>query len=254
MNWRAIRAIYVYEMSRTFRTLIQSLVAPVISTSLYFVVFGTAIGSRIDTRRGRRLRRLHRPRPDHADRADAVDLQRLLRHLLPEVHRHDLRAALRADLLSRDRHRLRRRRRHQVLHHRPRHLRHRAPLRDAAGPPPRGDARLSGAHLPQLQPLRLHHRHLGEELRAAPAGAAARHLAAGLPRRQLLLDHHAAAALAEDHPVQPGGLPDLRLPLGLLRHRRRRRRPQPRRDRALHADLPRCIVWWIFRTGYRIRT
>ena len=48
----------------------------------------------------------------------------------------------------------------------------------------------------------------------------------------LLLDHHAAAALAEDHPLQPGGLPDLRLPLGLLRHRRRRRRPQPRRDRS----------------------
>ena len=47
MNWRAIRAIYYYEMSRTFRTIIQSLVAPVISTSLYFVVFGTAIGSRI---------------------------------------------------------------------------------------------------------------------------------------------------------------------------------------------------------------
>ncbi len=47
MNWHAIRAIYVYEMSRTFRTIIQSLVAPVISTSLYFVVFGTAIGSRI---------------------------------------------------------------------------------------------------------------------------------------------------------------------------------------------------------------
>ena len=52
MNWRAIRAIYSYEMSRTFRTLLQSLVAPVISTSLYFVVFGTAIGSRIDTVEG----------------------------------------------------------------------------------------------------------------------------------------------------------------------------------------------------------
>jgi ABC-2 type transport system permease protein len=47
MNWQAIQAIYVSEMARTFRTLLQSLVAPVISTSLYFVVFGTAIGSRI---------------------------------------------------------------------------------------------------------------------------------------------------------------------------------------------------------------
>jgi ABC-2 type transport system permease protein len=52
MNWRAIRAIYYYEMSRTFRTIIQSLVAPVISTALYFVVFGTAIGSRIETVEG----------------------------------------------------------------------------------------------------------------------------------------------------------------------------------------------------------
>ena len=48
MNWHAIRAIYRFEMSRTFRTLLQSLVSPVLSTSLYFVVFGTAIGSRIE--------------------------------------------------------------------------------------------------------------------------------------------------------------------------------------------------------------
>ncbi|MDF0600723.1 ABC transporter permease [Psychromarinibacter sp. C21-152] len=48
MNWRAIQAIYIYEMTRTVRTIWQSVVSPVISTSLYFVVFGTAIGSRID--------------------------------------------------------------------------------------------------------------------------------------------------------------------------------------------------------------
>ncbi|MDO9125840.1 MAG: ABC transporter permease, partial [Parvibaculum sp.] len=47
MNLHAIRAIYVFEMARTFRTLLQSIVSPVISTSLYFVVFGAAIGSRI---------------------------------------------------------------------------------------------------------------------------------------------------------------------------------------------------------------
>lgn len=47
MNIQAVRAIYVFEMSRTFRTLIQSIVSPVISTALYFVVFGTAIGSRM---------------------------------------------------------------------------------------------------------------------------------------------------------------------------------------------------------------
>jgi ABC-2 type transport system permease protein len=52
MNWRAVWAIYRKEMARTFRTLLQSLVSPVISTSLYFVVFGAAIGSRIETVEG----------------------------------------------------------------------------------------------------------------------------------------------------------------------------------------------------------
>ena len=47
MNLHAIRAIYRFEMARTRRTLLQSIVSPVISTSLYFVVFGSAIGSRI---------------------------------------------------------------------------------------------------------------------------------------------------------------------------------------------------------------
>ena len=47
MNLHAVRAIYTLEMARTWRTLLQSIVSPVISTSLYFVVFGAAIGSRI---------------------------------------------------------------------------------------------------------------------------------------------------------------------------------------------------------------
>lgn len=47
MNWTAVAAIYRYEMTRFFRTLMQSFLSPVLSTSLYFVVFGAAIGSRI---------------------------------------------------------------------------------------------------------------------------------------------------------------------------------------------------------------
>jgi ABC-2 type transport system permease protein len=47
MNLRGVAAIYIFEMARTGRTLMQSIVAPVLSTSLYFVVFGAAIGSRI---------------------------------------------------------------------------------------------------------------------------------------------------------------------------------------------------------------
>src|ERR671916_1391780 len=46
-NWHGVRAIYKFEMARALRTLWQSVVTPVITTSLYFVVFGTAIGSRM---------------------------------------------------------------------------------------------------------------------------------------------------------------------------------------------------------------
>jgi ABC-2 type transport system permease protein len=47
MNFEAIKTIYTYEMARTFRTLLQSIVAPVITTALYFIVFGSAIGGSI---------------------------------------------------------------------------------------------------------------------------------------------------------------------------------------------------------------
>ena len=47
MNFRAVRSIYVFEMARAGRTVFQSIVSPVVSTSLYFVVFGAAIGTRI---------------------------------------------------------------------------------------------------------------------------------------------------------------------------------------------------------------
>ena len=49
MNLPAVRAIYQFEMARTFRTITQSIASPVLSTSLYFVVFGSAIGSRMGT-------------------------------------------------------------------------------------------------------------------------------------------------------------------------------------------------------------
>ena len=62
-----------------------------------------------------------------------------------------------------------------------------------------------------------------------------------------------AAGLADDHAVQPGRLPDLRLPLVVLRHRRRGGRHLDRGDRRFTA-ICLAIVWWIFRTGYRLRT
>lgn len=47
LNWPAVKAIYRFEMARTFRTITQSIASPVLSTSLYFVVFGAAIGARM---------------------------------------------------------------------------------------------------------------------------------------------------------------------------------------------------------------
>ena len=114
MNLHAVRAIYRFEMARTWRTLLQSIVSPVVSTSLYFVVFGSAIGSRIPEVGRRQLRRLHRAGPGDAVAADAKHLQRLVRHLLSQVHRHDLRAAVGAGLHAGDRGELCRRGRHQV--------------------------------------------------------------------------------------------------------------------------------------------
>ena len=52
MNYYAIKAIYVFEMARWWRTVTQSIISPVVSTSLYFVVFGAAIGSRIESVEG----------------------------------------------------------------------------------------------------------------------------------------------------------------------------------------------------------
>ena len=52
MNWHSVRAIFGHEMARFFRTIWQSLASPVLSTVLYFVVFGAAIGGRIQAVEG----------------------------------------------------------------------------------------------------------------------------------------------------------------------------------------------------------
>ena len=70
MNIHGVRAIYRFEMARTRRTLLQSIVSPVISTSLYFVVFGAAIGSRISEIDGVSYGAFIVPGPDHAVAAD----------------------------------------------------------------------------------------------------------------------------------------------------------------------------------------
>jgi ABC-2 type transport system ATP-binding protein len=143
MNLPAMRAIYLFEMARTRRTLLQSIVSPVISTSLYFVVFGAAIGSRIDEIDGVSYGAFIVPGLIMLSTADAERRQRVVRHLLSALHGNDLRAALGAGLVSRDRGQLCRRCGDQVDLPRPDHPRdcrrcscrsHRSILLDAALP------------------------------------------------------------------------------------------------------------------------
>ena len=103
MNVHAVRTIYKFEMARAWRTLLHSIVSPVISTSLYFVVFGAAIGSRINQVEGVSYGAFIVPGLIHAHAADSERIQRLLRHLLPPVFRHDLRDPVGDGLLFRDR-------------------------------------------------------------------------------------------------------------------------------------------------------
>ena len=74
-----------------------------------------------------------------------------------------------------------------------------------------------------------------------------------LPRRQLLFDQHAAAGLADRHAVQSGRLSDQRLPLELLRHRRRRASAISLAMTLVFLAVCLAIVWWMFRTGYRLK-
>ena len=132
MNFRAVRAIYLFEMARTWRTLLQSIVSPVVSTSLYFVVFGAAIGSRITQVEGVSYGTFIVP--------GLVMLSVLTQSIanasfgiyFPKFVGTIYEILVGADLLSRDRARLCRRGRDQVHHPRPDHPGHRGSVRAAA--------------------------------------------------------------------------------------------------------------------------
>ena len=188
--------------------------------------------------RRRRLRRVHRAGADHALAADAEHLERVDRHLLPEIHRDDFRNPVGAAVLRRGRRRLCRRGRHQVGCDRPHHPGDRNAVRAGAHSPSRLDGRLPPADLGRVQPVRLHHRHLGQDFRAARDHTGADRHAAHLPRRGLLFDRHAAPVLAHRQPFQSGRLSGERLPLELLWPRRRERRRQPRLHGPVHRHLP----------------
>ncbi len=126
MNWRGVWAIYRFEMARTGRTVFQSIVSPVLSTSLYFIVFGAAIGSRIPEVENVNYGAFIVPGLIMMTLVDAERDERLVRHLLPALRRHHLRDSVGADLGVRDRAGLCRRGGHQVGdpgNHHPRHRR-----------------------------------------------------------------------------------------------------------------------------------
>ncbi len=108
VNLPAIRAIYRFEMARAFRTWMQSILSPVLSTSLYFVVFGSAIGSRMGTVEGVDYGSFIIPGLVMLSLLGESDLERVVRHLPAEVVGHDLRAAVVAGVVRRGRDRLRR--------------------------------------------------------------------------------------------------------------------------------------------------
>ena len=89
-NRYGVWAVYKFEMARAIRTIWQSLVTPVITTSLYFVVFGGAIGSRLTHVGGVPYGAFIVPGPNHAVAVHAEHLQWLFRNLHAEIHRHDL--------------------------------------------------------------------------------------------------------------------------------------------------------------------
>ena len=221
-------------MARTARTIWQSIVSPVLSTSLYFVVFGAAIGSRISQIDGVSYGAFIVPGLIMLMLLTQSTMQRLVRHLFPALHRHDLRDPVGAGVVVRDRARLCRGGGDQVDRPRADHPGHLVAVRAAAHRASVLDAGLPGADGGHLQPVRLHHRHLGRRFREAADRAAADHHAADVPRRHLLFDPRAAAALAEDHLVQSGGLSDQRLPLELLRDLRRQPGGQLRHDAGVH--------------------
>ena len=242
MNARAFNrygvwAIYRFEMARFMRTLLQSLVTPVISTALYFVVFGSAIGSRMSNVDGVSygafivpgLMMLSVFTASISNASFGIyfpkftgTIYELLSAPISFVEMiigYVGAAATKSIMLG------------LIILGTATFF---VPVQIRS---PGGDGRLPVADGDDLQPVRLRHRRLGEGLRAAAAHPDADRDPADLPGRRLLLDRHAAARLAHGRPVQSRRLSDQRLSMELLRHRRRRRGDEPGDDGRVPAGV-----------------
>ena len=242
MNWRAVWAIYRFEMARTGRTIFQSIVSPVISTSLYFVVFGAAIGSRIPQVEGVGYGAFIVPglimmmllTQSVTNASFGIYFPRfvgtIFEILSAPVSAFEIvlgyvgAAATKSIVLGLI-----------ILATAGLFV----PLRIAH---PVWMLAFLVLTAVDLQPVRLHHRALGGRLREAADHPAFGHHAADVPRRQLLLDQRAAAVLAGGEPRQSDRLSDLGLPLELLRGFRRQRDRERRDHRGVSSRLasPSC--------------
>ncbi len=194
VNAYGVWAIYHFEMARTLRTSGASIATPVISTSLYFVVFGGAIASRIQTVGGVQYGAFIVPglimlllmTESISNASFGIYLPKFTgtkyEILSAPISAIEIiigyvgAAATKSIVLG--------------LHR----ARHRRPSSSTLDVAASGLGRvLPGVDLDRLQHVRLHHRHLGQELRAAELHPHADRDAADLPRRRLLFDRHAAA-------------------------------------------------------------
>ena len=252
MNCRAVWAIYGFEMARTGRTLMQSIAFPVISTSLYFVVFGAAIGSRITEMEGVSYGAFIVPglvmmmllTQSTSNASFGIYFPRfagtIYEILSAPVSYIEIvlgyvgAAATKSIILG------------AII------LATAALLRAVAHRASGLDGGVPGADSGELQPARLHHRHLGRRLRKAAADPALGADSADVPGRHVLFHQRAAAGLADHQPVQPDRLSgrgfrwsffemadvDIRISVAMT---------------LVFLALCLAVVAWIFRTGYKLK-
>ena len=239
MNLRAVQAIYRFEMARTGRTIWQSIVSPVLSTSLYFVVFGAAIGSRITEIEGVSYGAFIVPglimltllTQSTMNASFGIYFPRftgtIYEILSAPVSPFEIvlgyvgAAATKSIILG-------------LIILATSWLF--VPLQIAHPFWMVAFLLLTAA---TFSLLGFHYRYLGRGLRKASNCTAADHHTADLSRWDLLFHQRAAADLADDRTVQPGRLSDQRLPLELLRDRRCEPRRQRRHDTPFPCGVPR---------------
>ena len=216
MNIEAVTAIYSFEMSRWGRTLMQSIVSPVLSTCLYFIVFGSAIGSRISQVDGVDYGSFIVPglvmmlllTQSTLNASFGIYFPRftgtIYEHLSAPVSPFEI--VLGYVGRCRD----------EVGHPRAARAGHCQFFRDASHRTSDLDDVVPAAYGNHLQHARFHHRDLGRRVREAPDHTASHHHTTHIPWRHVLFGQDAAAFLANRDAFQPCRLFDQRISLELL--------------------------------------